>query len=121
MALIGSFLILHQGYSQWTDKHFIAAVQPSQTEPAAGSRQWALSLNCHIVQKTPGWIAYDTKGEERQSDYIVQKANILTFTEVPLHCLPCRKVSFVPCDGFVQKRAHFATLSGIYACRLVYT
>ena len=88
-------------------------------QPAAGNGPFP--WNSHMIQITPCWIANDTKGEDKQSDYIVQKANILTFTEVPLHCLPWRKVSFVPCDGFVQKRAHFATFSGMCACRLVNT
>ena len=88
-------------------------------QPAAGNGPFP--WNSHMIQITPCWIANDTKGEDKQSDYIVQKANILTFTEVPLHCLPRRKVSFVPCDGFVQKRAHFATFSGMCACRLVNT
>ena len=48
--------------------------------------------NGHIT-KTLCWMANDALGQEKQSDYIIQKA-------YPLHCLPSSKVVFIPCDRF---------------------
>ena len=41
-------------------------------------------------------------GQEKQKEYIIQKANILSFFKVPLRCLPSSK-EFEPCDDFSEK------------------
>ena len=49
-------------------------------------------------------MANDAEGQEKQIDYIIQKANILSF-KVPLHRLPSSKVFLVQYDR-VPERAN---------------
>ena len=51
-----------------------------------------LQRSGHIT-KTLCWMANAAVGQEKQRDNIIQKAN-------PPHCLPSRKVVFLPCDRF---------------------
>ena len=55
-----------------------------------------LHRNGHIA-KTLCWMANAAVGEEKQRHNIIQKSNIL---QLPVHCLPSRKVVFLPCDRF---------------------
>ena len=65
---------------------------------------WPFAEYGHMVQETPCWMANDAKGQEKQRDYIIQKAKIISSS----HCivsLPSNKVFFVPCGNILQ-RAH---------------
>ena len=42
-------------------------------------QQWAFAENRSHGLKIPCWMANDTAGQEKQGNYITQKANILSF------------------------------------------
>ena len=50
---------------------------------------WAFAEQRSHGLKIPCWMANDTAGQEKQGNYITQKANILSF-QGPLRCLPSR-------------------------------
>ena len=43
---------------------------------------WLFAEYGHMVQETPCWMANDAEGQEKQRDYIIQKAKIISF-QVP--------------------------------------
>ena len=63
-----------------------------------------------MVQKTPCWMANNAVEQEKQRDYIIQKANILSF-QGPIALFAFQQGVFVP-RNCILPRVHCAYIFG---------
>ena len=87
----------------------------------------------HMIQETPCWMVNDAEGQEKQRDYIIQEAKIISF-QVPTAsflCHPTRSFLYhvtIFCKGpteFPKKKWFYFVISGYIldnetvSCRLL--